>query len=93
MGRLDGKIALITGAARGQGEAEARVFAAPGPFQVVSSAGRFALADLDPATARLHAWHPRFPPATDPVSLAAGTATRVDLELRVERAGVADDAR
>ena len=30
MGRLDGKIALITGAARGQGECEARMFAAQG---------------------------------------------------------------
>jgi 3alpha(or 20beta)-hydroxysteroid dehydrogenase len=30
VGRLDGKIALITGAARGQGEAEARSFAAEG---------------------------------------------------------------
>ena len=30
MGRLDGKVAIVTGAARGQGEAEGRLFAAEG---------------------------------------------------------------
>src|SRR2546423_14989689 len=30
MGKLDGKVALISGAARGQGEAEARAFVAEG---------------------------------------------------------------
>ena len=36
MGRLDGKVAIVTGAARGQGEAEARIFAAEGATVVVA---------------------------------------------------------
>ena len=35
MGRLDGKVAVISGAARGQGEAEARLFAAEGAAVVL----------------------------------------------------------
>jgi 3alpha(or 20beta)-hydroxysteroid dehydrogenase len=48
VGRLDGKVAIVTGGARGQGEAEVRLFAAEGAKVVVSDvlvdAGR-ALAD------------------------------------------------
>ncbi|MEM7340584.1 MAG: glucose 1-dehydrogenase [Actinomycetota bacterium] len=36
MGRLDDKVAIVTGAARGQGEAEARLFAAEGAAVVVT---------------------------------------------------------
>lgn len=64
---------------------QARVFAAPGPYQVVSPAGRFELEELAPKTIRLHAWHPRFPAASASVELVADDVVRQDLELSVDR--------
>jgi len=50
VGRLDGKVAIVTGGARGQGEAEVRLFAAEGAKVVVSDvlvdAGRALAAEL-----------------------------------------------
>jgi 3alpha(or 20beta)-hydroxysteroid dehydrogenase len=65
MGRLDGKVAIITGAARGQGEATARLFAAEGARLVLTdrladvetvarslgNAARALLADISDAAA------------------------------------------
>jgi 3alpha(or 20beta)-hydroxysteroid dehydrogenase len=58
MNRLEGKVALITGAARGQGEAEARLFAAEGARVVVSDVldelGRAVADDIGEATCYFH---------------------------------------
>jgi 3alpha(or 20beta)-hydroxysteroid dehydrogenase len=53
MGRLDGKVTIITGAARGQGAEEARLFAAEGASvvltDVLDDAGRRTAADIERA--------------------------------------------
>ncbi|MDT4934519.1 MAG: 3alpha(or 20beta)-hydroxysteroid dehydrogenase [Pseudonocardiales bacterium] len=46
MGKLDGKVALISGAARGQGEAEARLFAAEGASVVLGDVLEDAVVDV-----------------------------------------------
>lgn len=61
----------------------ATFFAAPGPFSVVSPAGRYELRDLEPGRALLRSWHPRLPPAAQWVDLAAGEVVRQDMEMGV----------
>jgi 3alpha(or 20beta)-hydroxysteroid dehydrogenase len=58
MGRLDGKVAIITGAARGQGEAEARMFVSEGArvllSDVLDDLGEKVAMDLGEAAVYLH---------------------------------------
>lgn len=58
MGLLDGKVAIVTGAARGQGEAEARIFHAEGAsvvlVDVLDDAGSAVAADLGSRARYVH---------------------------------------
>jgi len=64
---------------------QARVFAAPGPYQVVSPTGRFEMEELAPGPVQLHAWHPRFPGASAQAEVIADDSVQVDFDLRVDR--------
>lgn len=64
-------------------EASTTVFAAPGPFAVVSTTGEFDLRDLEPGAVELRAWHPRFPPVVQTLELAPDASLRVDLDMGV----------
>ena len=54
MGLLEGKVAIVTGAAMGMGEATARVFAAAGAHVLVSDVNEQFLSDLELALERPH---------------------------------------
>src|SRR3989442_12375813 len=58
MGRLDGKVAIVTGAARGQGEAEALVFAREGAKvvlgDVLDDLGKTVAEDIGDAATYVH---------------------------------------
>lgn len=64
--------------------AEARVFAAPGPYAVTGHSGRYVLEDLPPGPHRIVVWHPRFPPASHRAELAPDSVVRLDLDLGVQ---------
>jgi hypothetical protein len=64
-------------------DAGATLFAAPGPYSVVSTSGEFELRDVQPGTHVLRAWHPRFPPVKREIALSPDQSLRVELEMGV----------
>lgn len=68
-------------------QVEAGVFAAPGPYAVLTQDPRFELRDVAPGRAALRAWHPRLPPVARAVEVLPDQVTRVDLEMGVGRGG------
>ncbi len=68
--------------------AKALAFVAPGPHAVITEAGRFSLENVASGQRTLHAWHPRFPPASRTIDLAPNSITRVDIHMGVERSSL-----
>ncbi|MDF1665915.1 MAG: hypothetical protein P1V97_29430, partial [Planctomycetota bacterium] len=60
------------------------VFVSPGAFSVASGSGSWELRDLDPKSGTVKAWHPRFPEASQGVSIKKGQSQEIELQLRVE---------
>lgn len=91
MGKLDGKVALVSGAARGQGEAEARRFAAEGARVVL---GDVAAEVADVAASMGASARSVHLDVTDRGSWSAAVATTMEafgrLDVLVNNAGIAD---
>jgi plastocyanin len=66
-------------------QVEGGIFVAPGPYAVLGRSGRFELRDVAPGRARLHAFHPRFPPVALPVEVVPDQSVRVDVLMGVGR--------
>lgn len=62
---------------------EGGVFAAGGPFAVLTSSGHYELRDLVPGVSQLHVWHPRFPPVARSVDVVGDQTQEIDLEMGV----------
>lgn len=90
MGRLDGKVALITGAARGQGEAEARLFVEEGAkvvlADVLDGEGTVVAKDLGAAACYTHLDVTSESDWASAVELAKSTFGRLD--VLVNNAGI-----
>ena len=90
MGRLDGKVALITGAARGQGEQEARLFASEGAAvvltDVLDAEGKATAADIG-ASATYH--HHDVTSEADWISVVAAVIEEHgQLDVLINNAGI-----
>ncbi len=94
MGRLDGKVALISGAARGMGQAEARMFAAEGAkvavCDVLDAEGKAVAAEIGADAIYQHLDVTREDAWADAV--AATTAAFGKLDVLVNNAGIAESA-